>query len=79
MSLLLSLLSVFEVFRALSVQYVTECTYQFRVKKCFIQMFLIEMNQYSRRRQLIKVNEYLIYVLLKLSEYKLNTDNKLSN
>jgi hypothetical protein len=39
-------------------------------------MFLIEMSQYSYGRRLIKVNKYLIYMLLNLSEYILNTDIK---
>jgi len=53
--------------------------YRFRVKKCFIQIFLIEMNQYSYRRQLFKVNKYLICMLFNVSEYILNIDTKRSN
>jgi hypothetical protein len=45
-------------------------------KEMFYSNVLIEMNQYSYRRQLIKVNKYLIYVLLNLSEYIINTDTK---
>ena len=42
-------------------------------------MFLIEMSQYSYRRQLFNVNKYLIYMLLNLSECILNIDTKRSN
>ena len=41
-------------------------------------MFLIEMNHYLYTHQLIKVNKCLIYMLLNLSEYILNTESKRS-